>query len=428
MIRSRSALALFLVVLMSGLAVAQAPGKSGLFDRQPPPDRQLQSGPMYEDIEVLRRLLTVKLHAVDLRAARWCMQCHGVGNQPGETADWQRRARLDLTGPLSPGGEGYADADPQHFHHGLGKQALATHPFGLEGVYLKGQGVVYTATMPPPGRDPRPEAAKPADKPLSDWERVRKELRNEKAEPVAERKEPTLADVVLKVLADNGRHFAQLPENESITVVLTFREVEPSAVGLRPAGVGEAGSPDGAPGPGGGGRGEGSGSPDGGAPTSGGGDGRPSGPDSGGSPDGGRSDPGGFPPKAPSSVRDYELLGDLHVSQGSAKKAIDMYSRALELKPDAKQATALQLKIAHAYLTLKDLDKGAEWLKRAKEGADKVAKPEPAPSPLPAKLIVSAPKKLLDQAGAGKITFEEFKKAATVDYQTFPAAEKKPAK
>jgi hypothetical protein len=44
----------------------------------------------------------------------------------------------------------------------------------------------------------------------------------------------------------------------------------------------------------------------------------------------------------------------------------------------------------------------------------------PAEMFLPAKVCVSAPKRLLNQMRAGKISFEQFQKAATVEYQTFP--------
>jgi hypothetical protein len=47
-----------------------------------------------------------------------------------------------------------------------------------------------------------------------------------------------------------------------------------------------------------------------------------------------------------------------------------------------------------------------------------------AASSVPAKLIVSASKKLLDQVGSGKITLEEFKKEVTVDLSSAAAPEK----
>src|SRR5205823_6170293 len=99
--------------------------------------------------------------------------------------------------------------------------ALAT-----EGTYLKGQGIVFTLTLPPPQRDPRPEVPKPTPKPPNDWERMRKELRQEKPqneETAQPQKELRLSDIILKMLAENGRHFTQLGENESLTVAITFR-------------------------------------------------------------------------------------------------------------------------------------------------------------------------------------------------------------
>ena len=45
---------------------------------------------------------------------------------------------------------------------------------------------------------------------------------------------------------------------------------------------------------------------------------------------------------------------------------------------------------------------------------------------LPAKLIISASKEQLNQVGSGKLSFEEFKKAASVQYLTFKAAAKEP--
>src|SRR5262249_20195044 len=100
-------------------------------------------------------------------------------------------------------------------------------PLEGEGVYLKGQGIVYTVTMPPPADDPRPRGSRPTPQGLSDWERMRKQLRGEKpAAPgaAAESKQPSVADVVLKLLADNGHNFKHLGDTESITVVVTFRD------------------------------------------------------------------------------------------------------------------------------------------------------------------------------------------------------------
>ena len=65
---------------------------------------------------------------------------------------------------------------------------------------------------------------------------------------------------------------------------------------------------------------------------------------------------------------------------------------------------------------------------RKKKQADPPPKAEPSapakPTPLPAKLIVSASKKLVDDVGSGKMSFEDFKKAVSVEYLTFPAQKK----
>jgi len=44
---------------------------------------------------------------------------------------------------------------------------------------------------------------------------------------------------------------------------------------------------------------------------------------------------------------------------------------------------------------------------------------KPTEARLPAKLLISASKKQLEQAGAGKLSFEEFKKGVTVDELNF---------
>src|SRR5262249_13578352 len=101
-----------------------------------------------------------------------------------------------------------------------------------EGVYLKGHGVVFTLTLPPQ-KDLKPTDSAPAEKTLTEWERVRKELRGEKVEGAGgdkKPKEPTIADIVIKLLADNGTHFSQLAPDETVTVVVTFRQPESGAL------------------------------------------------------------------------------------------------------------------------------------------------------------------------------------------------------
>ena len=44
---------------------------------------------------------------------------------------------------------------------------------------------------------------------------------------------------------------------------------------------------------------------------------------------------------------------------------------------------------------------------------------------MPARLIVSAPKKLLDKAAESKMSLADFRKAATVEYLRFPPPDAK---
>jgi tetratricopeptide (TPR) repeat protein len=268
-----------------------------------------------------------------------------------------------------------------------------------EGTYLKGQGVIYTLTLPRPQHDPRAGAGKPAAKPISDWDRIRSELRNEKPKPEEKeqpQKEPSLVDIILKVLAENGRHFAQLGDDESITVIVTLRSDDPV-----PARSAEADKEDAAAL-----LAEGAQAVKEGEKTA-----REAGASS------------------PTSAHDYELLGDLQLKQGKYDEAAKAYQQALELKPASKQAAALYRKLAQAYLGLgKDGDARQtidKALEAAKAGQAEGTKPqqhgEAAGSPLPSKLIISVPRKLLDQVATGKISMEEFTKAANVDYLTFPA-------
>lgn len=134
---------------------------------------------------------------------------------------------------------------------------------------------------------------------------------------------------------------------------------------------------------------------------------------------------------------DYELLGDLHLKQGQGVEALRAYQQALAKSSDVQHAAAMYLKMAQLYLTiLKDDAEAKHAMERAKELlaqapakvaplADKSApKPKTAAPPLPARLIITAPKRLLDQVGTGKLSLEEFKKAASVEHLSFGAAQK----
>ena len=143
---------------------------------------------------------------------------------PG-TATWTWGVGLDYYPLIGPGQLAFSPDGAK-----LGsciRQPPVAHP--VEGVYLKDYGVVYTVTLPTPpnGMTPGPTAGTVTRTPLSPWERTRKELRGEKIEnegKVVGTRSPSLSEVILKVLADNGKHFTRLAEGERITVVVTFRD------------------------------------------------------------------------------------------------------------------------------------------------------------------------------------------------------------
>ncbi len=454
-------------------------------------DEKLRQRRLYEDAEIMRRLLNrALLHAYGF---------HG----PTEAAHAGQGAGEGMVGPVDSATH-RALAFLRAAGHGLAPGTSPHHTVEAEGTYLKGRGVVYSVTLPRPMHDPRPEAAKPVATGLSDWDRLRRELRGEKVGggngPPA-RKDPRIADVVLKVLADNGRHFAHLAADEQLTVAITFRGQACTAChapdgargGISPFGAGAGGGgemgvplPFGTPSV----PGEGGVPPPGGAPSGPvfprrgspggpdpelgvGGGGRSLGPPAGGltGPDGGLGTGlrgigpgigmvGGQPPRSPldglrAGLTNHVLLGDLHARQGRHREAVKAYEDALDqyqemhrgldrwgiAGPERLQiylaGSELYGKLAQSYLGIGDLKKAmaateqhAEAAVEAMQQADAGKAPSGQPPskrprtgsiPLAPKLMISAPKKLLDQVGAGKMTFEEFKKAATVEYLALDA-------
>ena len=210
----------------------------------------------------------------------------------------------------------------------------------MQGVYLKDYGVVYTVTLPPPPHQ-MPAASTTGAvtrTPLSPWERTRKELRGEKIEDEGKGAvgSPSLSDVILKVLADNGKHFTRLAEGERISVVVTFRDDAANGIYHPELPPGHPFVPGMAPGggsPGGG--------PEGMAPAFGSfssSNGRGAGSaDAGGLPAASGSAAGGSSPgEAPedvaawlTDVRNAVRLGELHLKRGKSQDAITAYKEAL---------------------------------------------------------------------------------------------------
>jgi hypothetical protein len=418
-------------LLGTGVALAQAPptpgGPKGEDALAKPADATRQ---LYEEIEIMRRILDRDLRAT-LPAGTGSLGFSALTKDLKEVIDQNRflLAQRDVRPPVK--------GDP----HG------ASEWHGPHGIYLKGCGVVYSGALPMQfhlsvmGDS---DTANPAQPP-SQWERIRKEMHGEKveAEKEGQRKVPPLSEVVLKALAENGKHFTQLPENEQVTVGLTLFQsqscvlchVNPwqdrriqASYGLSPMPQ-YLGDPFNAAQP---------------NPTAGGitATSSTSGPP-------GTSSPSGLSQERIEAHRQL-LTGDLHAKQNQMQNAIELYEKAwvtyrklLDEERKAGGATSdLQLnlevaellgKLGQCYRAQGDSEKARRivtYLAGVGQKTGLVDSPPPAgASPLPAKLIVSASKKLLDQVGAGKMSFDEFKKAATVQYLDFAAkTDKEPAK
>jgi hypothetical protein len=399
-----------------------------------------QTRDLYEDIEIMGRLLDRGL----VRHTRAGRDAGLVGN-----VAFSPDGRLLAVG--SGSGVRIWDAN-------TGKN-LSGHPTAdlteAQGVYLKGQGVVYTLTMPLHHQKPVGGPDKPPAKALTEWERVRRELRGEhvEADKPREPADSSIADAVLRVLADNGKNLTHLPEGESVTVAITLLPVQactkchesisrggPGMGGRGPAGG--MGSNPGMMAPGGGGMrpgGGGSGFPGGpGAQPGTSGSSSTSGPPGLGSSSSGSPGVGAGPDTEAASLRaefrKHALLGDLAMKQQDYAQAVQAFRRASSMytKPPADAADLLEVievgtKLARALLAQGKLQEAEAVVKGVAKLSDQLAGSQPGfkPAPdkpvaaLPAKLIISLPKKLLDQAGTGKMTTEEFQKLASVEYLMF---------
>ncbi len=383
----------------------------------------------YEEIEIMARLLDRGLAKASRLEALGDL-VHGVafspdgkilasGNAAGNVRLWDARTGKQID------------------HQALMEATSA------QGVYLKGQGVVYTMTLPLHFQKVVGGADKPATQPLTEWDRVRKELRGEKvqADPAKPQPDVSIADAVLHVLADNGKNLTQLTDSDSVTVAITLSMQSctkchtGTGTSGRPGMMGGSGGAmmPGAPGgmrpPGAGTIGtlSGTGSAGGGTTAgSGGGSART------GAADDDRA--------ARTEFHKQALLGDLAMKQNDFAQAAVAYNKAMVnrrlLSTDAntelelvevasKWARALlaQGKADDAERIVRGLAKLTEHLGGTPH-ADQSAVGKPAMT-LPSKLIITVPMKLLSQS-AGRISFDEFRKAATIEYLTFDKTSEKP--
>ncbi|MBV9122649.1 MAG: tetratricopeptide repeat protein [Planctomycetes bacterium] len=282
---------------------------------------------------------------------------------------------------------------------------------------------------------------------------MRREVRGEKPEPEKPggRPDETIADALLKLLAENGRHLTQLGENERVTVALTLvsgqacaqchgptmtgRGTEPWLLYLGNVGIGQGQS--------------------------------------------GLTvlDATGTvstPPWAvrqpvpvvgqPAGLKDAEqkiagfkadahksaLLGDLRAKDGQIDQAVEAYQKALAAYSAALETQRrasldvtglpsprdvaveleimeLKTKLAQLYLAQGKTEQAQQAIQSLANSAQRTAQAEALSKagsgqgrePLPPRLVMSVSKKLLDQVGSGQSTFEEFRKAATVQYLKF---------
>ena len=387
------------------------------------PEASINRRQMEEDIEVMRRVLAKPVAA---QFGQQCANCHG--------------------GPLGTSGPPYASTDS--FFPGLMNYPADPHHSGLapmlpvEGSYLKGYGVAYQIVLSPQ-KNVLKELPAAKGQAESDWDNARRELHGEKvtaAKPAPE--SPSVADVLLKIMAENGKHFEYLPETENLTIIVTFRgatPVHPYSAGMsggRPRSPTGLGSGPGMPGGMSSSGFKGGSSFGSSSTTSQGSTGSSS--TSGGAPAGLTPNSGSVADSIAAIGRDYELLGDLHQKQGKMNEAIDAYSKAVQAaktatiaQPAGEDAKAnvekvkqrvrdLSTKLARVLLDAGRVDEA----RKALEMDTQIKVLPPAASgqaliSLPAKLTISATKKLLDQVGTGKISYDEFRKQVTLDYSSF---------
>jgi hypothetical protein len=372
----QTALPLLTCLILPGLIRAQASTPAA-------PSAATSERGIYEDIEIMRRIMERKLSSIYAPSSQryfyfpstnygvYAPMQTGVGGMFG----FQGGTGLQV-GVMGQSGTTYYMPTQSYTPY----PGLAPSPsYSVEGVYLKGRGIIFTITVPSLQTGQKVE---PGKTPLTEWEKTRRQLRNEKETPARpqEQKPSPLSEVLLKALAENGHHFGQLGNDESLTIVVTVHGETPAAAK--------------------------------------------------------EGDPSQKAAESTSTkLRDLELLGDLHQKQGKLKEAVKAFQNALALKPGPKQAASLHRKLAQVYLLMEkddqvkaELEKLKEALKRSEEERAfnyvkmmEATQPgsQPGAIPLPTKVIISASKKLLAQVGEGKLSFDDFRRQIRVETLTF---------
>lgn len=242
-----------LLLLLPAVALAQTAEVVKKVDAKLDAERAAQRN---EDVEILRRLLNRAAGLPDKVQVSVESPARTNPNDPAPPFSmmtdqympiWNERMKeWEARNPLKPGAI---------------KVSSPVGPF--DGVYLPGAGVVYTLHVPagtPRTLDgdrvglnsscstchrnqvtvhtspPLLDVTK-GEPTLSDWDRVKQDVRGEPAKPADKPKadkpraavcEPgSLEGLIAGVLAANAKHVRHLPEKEGITVVVTFDEVKP---------------------------------------------------------------------------------------------------------------------------------------------------------------------------------------------------------
>jgi len=378
-------------------------------------DKALHLARVYQDIEIMRRLVQRRVFSF----AASCNKCHRDPYGDQLTFQVDRSASMDDIANYNEA------ANPDR---GLGvlvgdydgarrpARSSSSESVVIDGHYVKGHGVILQAQLPTSllafTREPRGHRAggKKNPAPASEWDQIRKQLWGEKVdESAAPRDNPhevTIQEVLLSVLAENGKHFQSLAANEQLIVNVTFRDAPAAATTLGDRG-----------------------------------DRKPLGKwlsDSGGSasnPTGGNLPvQGGSTPNTAANIsfKDYELLADFHIKQGRYQEAVKTLQKALEVNKDATRVSTLYRKLASAYM-LQDagqsnpavLEKAAEFLKKAQEAGKTAAVPAQRLT-LPTRVVITASRAALQQASPADL--EEFRRHITVDWLRFdwPTLEYRP--
>ncbi|MCI0681733.1 MAG: tetratricopeptide repeat protein [Gemmataceae bacterium] len=372
-------------------------------------DKELSQARAYEDIEIMRRLVQRKLAVF----AHSCRKCHQAADAD---AFWlaerdfdlaMRVGRFSAAGAGQPMGAGDSGAmggkNVWEFFPHHGQLAQASESIPVDGVYVKGTGVILQAQLPASILQIMPATPGPKKQPpaLSEWEVIRKQLRGEKAPTPVAQEDPharvsqgvNLQDVLVQLLAEHGKHFQSLADNERLTLTVTFRPTTDvraaMAGGSDMGGMGDAG----------------------GGMIGGGG----IGPMGGAAP--------GMPQIGPrSSSKDYELLADFHLRQARYAEAAKTLEKALELNTNAVRTGTLYRKLASALLLQESGAANAQAVERAIEYLRKAQAGKPAPAPawktvLPTRLVISAPRSALHKAATGGL--DEFRRQIAIDWLRF---------